>query len=83
MLLNAALATIVAVLGVFIALVLSPWNSASLYTTEDIDTTAAVVREKVRRAATLLKHVLSNLSLSYANDLQPVLELLSPTTLDK
>jgi hypothetical protein len=50
MLLNGVFATIIAILGISIALVLSPWNSASLYTTEDINATAAVVREKVRGA---------------------------------
>jgi hypothetical protein len=51
MLLNGAFAIIVAIFGISIALILSPWNTASLYTTENINATAAVVREKVRRAA--------------------------------
>ena len=47
MLLNGVFATIIAILDIYAALVLSPWNSASLYTTEDFDTTAAIVRERV------------------------------------
>jgi hypothetical protein len=48
MLLNGFSATIIAILSIFVALILSPWDTASLYTVEDIDATAAVVREKVR-----------------------------------
>ena len=51
MFLNSMFATIVAILGVCAALVLSPWNSASLYMSEVIDASASVVREKVRRSA--------------------------------
>jgi hypothetical protein len=50
MLLNGVSATVTAILGISIALVLSPWNSASLYTAEDINATAAVVREKVSKS---------------------------------
>jgi hypothetical protein len=46
--LNGLVSAIVAILSVSIALVLSPWNIASLGTSLEIDTTASVVREKVR-----------------------------------
>jgi hypothetical protein len=46
--LNGLVSAIVATLSVSIALVLSPWNIASLGTSLEIDTTASVVREKVR-----------------------------------
>jgi hypothetical protein len=45
---NGFTAAIFAVLSVSIALVLSPWNTASLGTNLEIDATASVVREKVR-----------------------------------
>jgi hypothetical protein len=48
MYLNGSIAAIVAVLSVSIALVLSPWNTASIETSLEIDTIASVVREKVR-----------------------------------
>jgi len=44
---NSFLAPVVAIVSISVALVLSPWNTASLYTTEEIDAPAAVVREKV------------------------------------
>lgn len=50
MLLNGVFATIVAILGISIALVFSPWNTASLYTTQDVNATAATVREKVGKS---------------------------------
>jgi hypothetical protein len=46
--LNGLVSAIVAILSVSIALVLSPSNIASLGTSLEIDTTASVVREKVR-----------------------------------
>lgn len=49
MLLNGVFATIIAILSIFVALILS--NNASLHTTEDINATSAVVRGKVRRSA--------------------------------
>lgn len=43
-----ALVIFVAICSISIALVLSPWNTASLRTTLAINATAAVVREKIR-----------------------------------
>lgn len=45
--LDRVLAIVVATCSMVIALVLSPWNTASLRTTLEINTTAAIVREKV------------------------------------
>ncbi|KAM0712517.1 hypothetical protein Q7P37_011614 [Cladosporium fusiforme] len=45
--LNGFLAATAALCSVSVALVLSPWNTASLETTEDINATASVVREKL------------------------------------
>jgi hypothetical protein len=48
MFLNRVLAPTVALLSISVALLLSPWNTASLHTTEDINAAASIVREKVR-----------------------------------